>query len=707
MRISPSPPRRPALCSGHVLRRASAGCAHQVGAVESRKQRLAAARDLRYATSLPVAFAHSWSTVSSLKLLQAFLSYASDNYAPENELDERRLAGLSQLLQDEMCAQTGLDVQIFQDTANLTRGDRWEEKIRDAAAGALFLIPVVTPRYFLSESCRAVYCAFSNARAGQTGILPIYYIEAHELEHSAWRSEHEWAEGIADCLWVDFRELRSKALASIEVQYILTAMATRFKQRLEALGVLGTPRPTGAAELALIRRSLDPVSPASPPNTPVFEPLSRASAESFRVAFAPPTPAVLGVDDRSLVPASTQFKRLPGALVVIAALALASVAFRRPSELAPSTVVKALVPYETKSFPFPPGLRPIGFSRSGEWLVAERGDGKLALFEVGRPDRAPRTVEWELTAAMAMAPTRSLIAAARGARLILYDSRSGTQLELPHDSIRGPVSRLEFNPDGSVLAIAGRDGGVALVSIPEPIEPLQPMPLEDLSEVDALAFDFNGQRLAVASKQLARVSIYDIHAADIQVTTLRSHSDPFLPHSVAFSPDGLRLASGDALSGKVQIWELATSSVLQEYRAAEGSVESLSFDLQGNRLVSVGEEGTLRVWNTLTQTSDIWLPVAATDGFAAAFLGNTLYTSAAITNEPGLLVWVHDRLGAEPGVECRLIGSTSIQEVSDRHGACLFSRISPGKYTISAGVAGNRGVEVHSPLVLSISSSGG
>jgi hypothetical protein len=473
-------------------------------------------------------------------------------------------------------------------------------------------------------------------------------------------------------------------------------MAIRFKRRLEGLGILRPLGPTRAAQRAgLTARSVGPGSPAIPPNTPVVETLSRVSAESGRA---------LGIDGRALVPASTRFKRLPGALVVIAVLALASSAFRRSNELAPSTVTRPLVPYDTKSFPLPPGVRPTAFSRNGQWLVAERDDGKLAVFEVGRPDRAPRTVEWEPTHVMAFAPTRSMLAAAHGQRLVVYDLESGTKLELPHDSIRGPINLLEFNPDGSVLAIAG--GGVALVSIPEPLEALQPMPLDDLSEVDALAFDFESQRLAVASKLRAQVSIYDIHAAELHVTTLQNRPDPFLPHSVVFSPDGSWLATGDALSGKVQIWELATGRVVQEYRAAEGSVESLSFDREGKRLVSLGEEGTLRVWNTVTQTSGIWLPAALPDAFAAVFLGNTLYTSAAITNEPGLLVWVHDRLGAERGVECRLIGNTAMQQVSDRHGACLFPQISPGKYTISAGTTGKRAVEVHSPLVLSISSSG-
>jgi len=344
-------------------------------------------------------------------------------------------------------------------------------------------------------------------------------------------------------------------------------------------------------------------------------------------------------------------------------------------------------------------------------LLAEGQDGKLALFEVGRPDRAPRLIDREPVdpepaSVLAIAPTGSLIAAVHGQRPVLYDLESRTKDELPHGSIGGPVRLLEFSPDGRVLALAGRDGGVALVSIPE-LLPVLRMPSTDSSDVAALAFDSKSQRLALASKQLARVAIYDIQAAPIPVTTLQRRPDPFLPQAVAFSPDGSTLASGDALSGKVQIWDIATSTVAREYRAAEGSVESLSFDPEGKRVASLAEEGALRVWNSLTQTSDIWLPGAVPDSFAAVFLGNTLYTSTAISNAPGLLLWVHDRLGAERGVACRLSGSTSVQQVSNRHGACLFSRISPGKYRVSAGQTEDRAVEVHSPLVLSMSSSGG
>ena len=64
--------------------------------------------------------------------------------------------------------------------------------------------------------------------------------------------------------------------------------------------------------------------------------------------------------------------------------------------------------------------------------------------------------------------------------------------------------------------------------------------------------------------------------------------------SVAFSPDGSRLASG---SGKiVQIWNTATGELEDEL---EG-IQSVVFLHHGRSIVSGAWDGTIRIWNTAT-----------------------------------------------------------------------------------------------------------
>jgi WD40 repeat protein len=76
-----------------------------------------------------------------------------------------------------------------------------------------------------------------------------------------------------------------------------------------------------------------------------------------------------------------------------------------------------------------------------------------------------------------------------------------------------------------------------------------------------------------------------------------------LPHaadvwSVAFSPDGSRLASG-AEDGKVYIWDVATRRLERTLVGHTDSVYSVAFSPDGCLLASGSKDGTVRVWDGL------------------------------------------------------------------------------------------------------------
>jgi F-box protein 11 len=223
---------------------------------------------------------------------KAFFSYVRH----VDEHDGGRLSRLRERLQGEIRVQTGAQIEIFQDIGELKWGDRWEQRILSAAAGSLFLIPVVTPGYFLSDPCRREYEAFKALQhtQGVDGvILPIYYVETDELSDPAWREGNAWAEEFAATQWVDWRGLRLEPWESPEPNRRVEQMARTFKLRLKELGLL---QPQSPASPGASRNSTQPASKA-PPAAPNPAPITVSVAtESLQGPRSLPTRREIVVD---------------------------------------------------------------------------------------------------------------------------------------------------------------------------------------------------------------------------------------------------------------------------------------------------------------------------------------------------------------------------------------------------------------------------
>ncbi|WPJ63473.1 hypothetical protein SMAC4_13645 [Sordaria macrospora] len=75
--------------------------------------------------------------------------------------------------------------------------------------------------------------------------------------------------------------------------------------------------------------------------------------------------------------------------------------------------------------------------------------------------------------------------------------------------------------------------------------------------------------------------------------TLEGHS--IRVNSVAFSPDGQRLASGS--HNTIKIWDPASGSCLQTLKGHRSIVNSVVFSPDGQRLASGSHDNTIKIWN--------------------------------------------------------------------------------------------------------------
>jgi WD40 repeat protein len=105
-------------------------------------------------------------------------------------------------------------------------------------------------------------------------------------------------------------------------------------------------------------------------------------------------------------------------------------------------------------------------------------------------------------------------------------------------------------------------------------------------------FSSVGQRLAAGSNDHT-VKIWDSMTGK-ELFALKGHAG--LVCSVAFSPDGQRLAS--ASGRQVMIWDTATGKELFALNGHAGDVRSVAFSPDGKCLASANEDGSIHLWET-------------------------------------------------------------------------------------------------------------
>jgi tRNA A-37 threonylcarbamoyl transferase component Bud32 len=140
--------------------------------------------------------------------------------------------------------------------------------------------------------------------------------------------------------------------------------------------------------------------------------------------------------------------------------------------------------------------------------------------------------------------------------------------------------------------------------------------------------------------------------------TLYGHSDSVT--SVAFSPDGQRLASGGSSwrrAGEVKLWDARSGAELLTLRGHTGTVTGVAFSPDGQRLASASDDKTVKLWDAHTgaelltlrgHTSWVHCVAFSPDGqrLASASVDKTVKlwdarTGAELLTLHGHSFWVH------------------------------------------------------------------
>ncbi|KAJ8067044.1 hypothetical protein OCU04_004424 [Sclerotinia nivalis] len=138
----------------------------------------------------------------------------------------------------------------------------------------------------------------------------------------------------------------------------------------------------------------------------------------------------------------------------------------------------------------------------------------------------------------------------------------------------------------------------------------------------SIAFSPDGTKVASGSNDKT-IRLWDTATGE-SLQTFENHSSSV--HSIAFSPDGTKVASG-SIDLTIRLWDTATDESLQTFKGHSGSVLSIAFSPDGTKVASGSADKTIRLWDTVTgeslqtfegHSSWVWSIVFSPDGTKVA-----------------------------------------------------------------------------------------
>ncbi len=220
---------------------------------------------------------------------------------------------------------------------------------------------------------------------------------------------------------------------------------------------------------------------------------------------------------------------------------------------------------------------------------------------------------------LAFAPDgKTLAAASHDEPIRIWDVDEGKVLhELPF----AQCQNLAFSPDGSKLATVGLQARNDIrLWDPRTGKELPPIKNCGYGWYRRLAFSPDGKTLALAGRVRA-IRLWNVETGE-ELPLFAGHAGPVL--SVAFSPDGTRLASRSGQDGTIRLWDLASGKTQHVFTNAEypgergpGVTDSgctLAFCRDGKQLIGLGgrygnQECEFFLWNAVSGEA-VWTPPA-------------------------------------------------------------------------------------------------
>jgi WD40 repeat protein/mono/diheme cytochrome c family protein len=209
----------------------------------------------------------------------------------------------------------------------------------------------------------------------------------------------------------------------------------------------------------------------------------------------------------------------------------------------------------------------------------------FALFESKKPSSV-----WTPTV---IDPTFSWIAAIDGNNLVrVFDAATGKPAGAIALRYPDTVSAMTFSTDGSLIAIAGHDGQVRIWELESGKRIAETPRPKGQSAILTLAFSPDGKRLASTGTEYCHANVWEVQTGKRKENFLAYHSTVSV---LAFAPDNRTLLIG----GKtlIVVWDLVAGKKRGILTGHPGNVHAIAVSPDGAHVVTAGTDGEIRFWD--------------------------------------------------------------------------------------------------------------